>query len=105
MTPAKVTKIIEHLRESYNWKDITSLIDSGDQGFIDVLREVTCDVLKIKEPGEWKTIENNLNRNKTLIRLSTAVFPTEVLESIKQSVDLTVRRKFNYYKFKKNYKS
>lgn len=105
MTPAKVTKIIEHLRESYNWKDITSLIDSGDQGFIDVLREVTCDVLKIKEPGEWRTIENNLNRNKTLIRLNTAVFPTDVLESIKQSVDLTVRRKFNYYKFKKNYKN
>lgn len=105
MTPAKVTKIIDQLRETYDWKSITSLIDSGDQGLIDKLREVTCDVLKIKEPCEWQTTENNLNRNKTLIRLNTAVFPTDVLDSIKRSIDLSVRRKFNYYKFKKNYKN
>ena len=104
MTASKVTKIIDHLRESYDWKEITPLIDSGDQGFIDSLREVTCDVLKIKEPGEWQTIENNIHRNKTLVRLSTKLFPTDVLDAIKASVDLTVRRKFNYYKFKKNYK-
>jgi 5'-3' exonuclease len=105
MTPSKVTKIIDYVRSSVNWKDVKYMIDSGDPVFIDLLREVTCEVLKIKEPGEWQTIENNLSRNKKLIRLSTAVFPTDVLDAIKESVDLTSRRKFNYYKFKKNYKN
>jgi hypothetical protein len=80
-------------------------MDSGDPILMDLLREVTCETLKIKDPGEWQTIENNLNRNKTLIRLSTEVFPKEVVDLIKENVDLTSRRKFNYYKFKKNYKN
>jgi 5'-3' exonuclease len=104
MTASKVSKIIEYVRESYEWSDVKDLIDSGDSGFLDVMREITCDTLKIKEPGEWQTIENNIHRNKTLVRLSTKLFPTDVLDAIKASVDLTVRRKFNYYKFKKNYK-
>jgi 5'-3' exonuclease len=105
MTASKVTKIVEYVKQSLQWKDVTYFIDSGDLGFMDLLREVTCEVLKIKDPGEWLTIENNLNRNKTLIRLSTAVFPKDVLDAIKESVDLTTRRKFNYYQFKKNYKN
>lgn len=104
MTASKVTKIIEYIQKSLPWSEVTSRIDSGDPMLIDLLREVTCEVLKIKEPGEWQTIENNLNRNKTLVRLSTAVFPEEVVNLIKENVDLTSRRKFNYYKFKKNYK-
>lgn len=105
MTASKVTKIIEQVQKSLPWNDVKYLIDSGDPILMDLLREVTCEVLKIKEPGELQTIENNINRNKTLVRLSTSVFPTEIVESIKESVDLTSRRKFNYYKFKKNYKS
>jgi 5'-3' exonuclease len=105
MTASKVTKIVEYVKQSLQWKDVIYFIDSGDLGFMDLLREVTCEVLKIKEPGEWLTIENNLNRNKTLIRLSTAVFPKDVLDAIKENVDLTTRRKFNYYQFKKNYKN
>lgn len=105
MTASKVTRIIELVKASLPWTDVKYLIDSGDLGFMDFLREVTCETLKIKEPGEWLTTENNINRNKTLVRLSTAVFPTEVMDAIKASVDLSSRRKFNYYKFKKNYKS
>ena len=104
MTASKVTKIIDYVKRSLPWNEVKYLIDSGDPILMDLLREVTCEVLKIKEPGEWQTIENNLNRNKTLVRLSTSVFPEEVVSLIKENVDLTSRRKFNYYKFKKNYK-
>lgn len=104
MTASKVTKVLETVRESHDWKSIISLIDSGDQGFLNSLRDITCEVLKIKEPGESVTIQNNINRNKTLVRLSTKVFPAEIRESLIANVDLTVRRKFNYFKFKKNYK-
>jgi len=104
MTPSKLAKIIEHVKTSIDWKDVKSYIDSGNQVFMDLLREVTCETLKIKDLGEWQTIENNINRNKTLVRLSTTLFPQEIVESIRQNVDLSSRRKFNYYKFKKNYK-
>jgi hypothetical protein len=104
MTASKVTRVIDQIKESYNWKEVISLIDSGDSGLFNLICEVSCDTLKIKDPGESKTLGNNIQRNKTLVRLNTKLFPTEVLESIKASVDLTVRRKFNYYKFKKNYR-
>ena len=104
MTPSKLEKIIAQIKLSIPWKEVKSYIDSGNPILIDFLREVTCETLKIKDLGEWKTIENNINRNKTLVRLNTSVFPKEVVESIKQNIDLTTRRKFNYYKFKKNYK-
>lgn len=105
MTPAKVARVIDRIRQTYDWKSVIELVDSGDRGLMDVFREVICETLKITEPGEWQVIENNLNLNKTLIRLNTALFPKDVLASIEQSVDLTARRKFNYYKFKKNYKN
>lgn len=105
MTASKVTKILEHIKASLEWNEVKYLIDSGDPVLMDLLREVTCETLKIKDPDEWKMIENNLNRNKTLIRLSTEVFPKEIVDLIKENVDLESRRKFNYYKFKKNYKN
>jgi 5'-3' exonuclease len=105
MTPSKVTKVLDQIKETNDWKSILHKIDSGDSGFIDQLLDVTCDILKIKDPGETQTIQNNLNRNKTLVRLSTKVFPSEIRESLIANVDLSSRRKFNYFKFKKNYKA
>jgi 5'-3' exonuclease len=104
MTASKVARVIEQVKNSNDWKSILSRIDSGDSKFIDQLRDITCEILKIKEPGESQTIQNNLNRNRTLVRLNTKVFPSEIRESLIANVDLTVRRKFNYSKFKKNYK-
>lgn len=104
LTASKVAKVIESIRAKYEWSTVKGLLDSGDSGLIKFVNDVTCETLKIKDPGEALTIQNNINRNTTLIRLNTKFFPTEVFESIKSAVDLTSRRKFNYYKFKKNYK-
>ena len=105
MTPSKLLKVIENVRSLINWSDLIPMIDSGDPVLMNVLREVICEVLKIKDPSEWQAIENNINLNKKIIRLNTKMFPPEILEAIKEAVDLTSRRKFNYYKFKKNYKN
>jgi len=105
LTPGKVTKTIELIRETVDWNDIKNLVDTDDPEFMTFLNKVICDVLKISDPGESQTIQNNLKRNRKLIRLSTKVFPTEIAESIASAIKLDDRRRFNYFKFKKNHKS
>lgn len=105
MTPTKVTKVIDTLKEKVDWANVKSMIDHDDPELMNQLRIVICDILKIKDPDEWKATENNLNLNKKIIRLNSKFFPDEVLEAIGNSVQLNDRRKFNYYKFKKNYKN
>ena len=105
LTASKVSKVIEQLREVLIWKEIKSMIDQNDPEFATLLNEVICDTLKINDPGESLTIRNNISRNRTIIRLNTSCFPTEVLETISGSIKLESRRRFNYFKFKKNYKS
>lgn len=105
LTASKVIKVVELIKEQVDWASIKKLIDQNDSGFMDTLANVICEVLKIGDPGESQTIRNNLSRNRTIIRLSTAVFPQEITESIAKSVKLENRRRFNYFKFKKTYKS
>jgi 5'-3' exonuclease len=105
MTATKVAKVIDSIKTNFDWDSLIGLIDSNDSELFEKIREVSCDTLKLKDPSERSMIENNLKLNRTLIRLNTKVFPTEILESIKEAVDLRNRRKFNYYQFKKNYKS
>ena len=104
MTASKVSKSLELILEKYSNSQILNLIDSGDEVFSTSINDITCEVLKMKDPDERQTLQNNISRNKTLIRLNTAMFPTDILESIKNSINISSRRKFNYYKFKKNYK-
>jgi 5'-3' exonuclease len=105
LTPGKVAKTVELIRETVDWNDIKNLVDMGDPEFMTFMNKVICDVLKISDPGESLTIQNNVSRNRRLIRLSTKVFPPEILEAITGSMNLNERRRFNYFKFKKNYKS
>lgn len=105
MTASKVNKAIDRIRETTDWSSIKDRVDSGDPEFISLLANVTCIILKIVDLGESQTILNNLNRNRTLIRLSTAVMPVEIVESMQNSMNLKDRKKFNYFRFKKNYKS
>jgi 5'-3' exonuclease len=105
LTASKVTRVIELIRERTDWQSIKLLIDQNDSRFMQLLNDVICEVIKINDPGESLTIRNNLSRNRTIIRLSTAVFPQEITESIANSVKLEDRRRFNYFKFKKTYKS
>ena len=104
LTPAKTTRVIELVKESFDWNTIKGLIDSGDSAFMPALNNITCEVLKIDEPSETLAIQNNLLRNRSIIRLHTAMFPTEITEAIANSVKLNDRKRFNYFKFKKNYK-
>jgi 5'-3' exonuclease len=104
-TPSKVVKAMERIKETVDWNDVKNLVDSGDPEFMDFLHKVICDTLKISDPGESQTILNNLNRNRKLIRLSTAVMPKELVEAMKRSVNLDNRKRFNYFRFKKNYKT
>jgi hypothetical protein len=105
LTASKVVKVIDQIKESVMWADIKSRIDRNDPEFANLLNEVICETLKIKDPGESLTIRNNISRNRTIIRLSTACFPAEVTETISNSIKLENRRRFNYFKFKKNYKN
>ena len=105
LTPAKTARVIELVKESFDWTTIKSLIDSGDSAFMPTLNNITCEVLKIDEPSETLAIQNNLLRNRSIIRLHTAMFPTEITEAITNSVKLNDRKRFNYFKFKKNYKN
>ena len=104
MTAGKVTKAIDKIKESYDWSNIKPAIDSNDSGFTELLVNSICETLKINDPGERLTIQNNLNRNRTIIRLHTAVFPERILTEIVSQVKFDNRRRFDYSKFKKNYK-
>lgn len=105
LTPGKAAKVMAQIKETADWKAVIDLVDSGDPDFMQFLANVICDVLKISEPGESLTILNTLSRNRTLIRLSTKVIPSEIVQSMKNSFNLSNRKKFNYFRFKKNYKS
>lgn len=105
MTASKITKTIEKLRDSFEWKGIKPAIDSNDPVFTDLLINIICESLKISDPGERQTIQNNLSRNKTIIRLHTNVLPEKLRQEIQLAVRLDARRRFDYVKFKKNYKN
>lgn len=105
LTASKVSKVIERLKESAEWSTIKPKIDQNDQDFTNLLNEIVCETIKVNDPGETLTIRNNLLRNRTIIRLSTSCFPSEITEAISKSVKLENRRRFNYFKFKKTYKS
>jgi hypothetical protein len=104
MTASKVTKTIELIKEKFDWKQVKSAIDSNDPELIDLLINSTCDSLKINDPGERSTIQNNLTRNRTIIRLHTSVIPEKIKSEIISQVKFDKRRRFDYLKFKKNYK-
>lgn len=101
-TASKVSRAIELIRETVDWNEVKNMVDTGDQDFITLLNKVTCDLLKISDPGETATILNNLKRNRILTRLTTNVFPPGVLLEISKSLPITDRRKFDYFRFKKN---
>jgi 5'-3' exonuclease len=104
MTASKITKAIEKIKASFDWKQVKSAIDSNDPEFIDLIVNITCESLKISDPDERQTIQNNLSRNKTIIRLHTNVLPEKLRAEIQSVVKLERRRRFDYSKFKKNYK-
>ena len=104
MTASKVTKALEKIRQGLDSKNILNLLDSSDPGFINHIYDVTYEILKINDPGERQTLQHKINRNTRLVRLNTVMFPPEVLESIRSSVNISSRRRFNYHKFKKNHK-
>ena len=104
MTPMKVEKVVETIRTEFFNENIMELIDTGHSGIVNRLGELTNETLKIKDPDEQKTILHNIERNKTIIRLHTSMFPKEILSAIQKNVDISIRRPFSYNKFKKNYK-
>jgi 5'-3' exonuclease len=104
MTASKITKTLDRLKELYEWNNIKPAIDSNDPAFIDLMINSICESLKINDPGERQTIQNNLSRNKTIIRLHTNVLPEKLRLDIQSAVRLESRRRFDYVKFKKNYK-
>jgi hypothetical protein len=105
LTAGKVVKVINRIRETVDWSKLTELIDSDDPEFIQLLNRVICETLKVNDPGETLTIRNNLKRNRILMRLNTKLFPTEVVSNIDSALNIDQRRRFNYYKFKKNFKT
>jgi 5'-3' exonuclease len=105
LTASKVSKVIENLKEKFKWSEIKSKIDQNDQDFSKHLIDVICETVKVSDPGEAQEIRTNISRNKSIIRLKSEFFPTEIRDAISSSVKLENRRRFNYFKFKKNYKN
>lgn len=105
LTPSKVKKIILKVKETFDWGNVKKLIDQDDSEFTNFLVKVICETLKLDESSDSQTIRSNYIRNRTLIRLSTEFFPEDVLEEIQGSMNISDRRRFNYFQFKKNYKS
>lgn len=105
LTASKVVKVLDQIRENYDWSNIKAAVDSNDLEFTDLMVNSICETLKIKEPDERMTILNNLDRNKTIMRLHTNVLPEKLRLEIISQVKLNHRRRFDYAKFKKNYKN
>ena len=104
-TKSRVERLAERIRETFDWNQVKNLIDTGDPEFMRTLGEVTCEVLKVSDPEEIQRTQSNLYRNRTLIRLHTKVMPADLVTEMESSVKLTDRRKFNFFKFKKTFKS
>ena len=104
MTATKVTKTIDIIKSNFNWENIKSAIDSNDPEFTALLINSICESLKISDSGERSTIQNNLSRNRTIIRLHTSVIPDRIRSEIVSQVKFDKRKQFDYLKFKKNYK-
>lgn len=104
MTASKITRTIDAIKENFNWTNIKQAVDSNDPEFTELLINSICDSLKINDPGERHTIQNNLTRNRTIIRLHTSVIPENIKSEIVSQVKFDKRRRFDYLKFKKNYK-
>lgn len=104
MTATRVTKTIDLIKSNFNWENIKSTIDSNDPEFTALLVNSICESLKISDSGERSTIQNNLSRNRTIIRLHTSVIPDKVKSEIVSQVKFDKRTPFDYLKFKKNYK-
>ena len=105
MTASKIERTMERMKETFDWNEVKSQIDSGDSGFMTTLGDIICEVLKIVDPGESQATRNNLSRNRTLIRLNIKVLPSELVSEMDSTIDLSDRRRFNYFKFKKIFKS
>lgn len=105
LTPTKVLKVIELLKETQYWTSTKLLIDSENSNFIELINSTISSVLKISNETEQTTVLSNLLRNRKLIRLSTGVIPNEIVSAMSKSLDLSGRRRFNYSKFKKNFKT
>ena len=59
LTPGKVTKVIESIRETIDWTEIKNQIDRDDPEFMSFLLKVICEIIKVNEPDETLTIQNN----------------------------------------------
>jgi len=102
LTPTKVNKVIDLIKENTNWNEIINLIDSDDSEFTKLFINIICDTIKLSESSSFEMILNNYKRNRSIIRLNSKFFPKEIRSNIKKSINLENLERFKYFKFKKN---
>lgn len=102
MTPGKILKIVETFTNIIEPTPILEYLDNNFNEFINIITPEIVSSLKLKDQSEIDSTIKNLKRNFKLIRLNSKVFPSDLYDSIKESIVSTTFSKFNLSKFKKN---
>ena len=80
MTPTKFNKILSSLNEKYGSEEMIESLDKMESTFIDAIINEIALVFKITIQDSLEDIREHLLFNIRIMRLSTKVFPSELLE-------------------------
>lgn len=98
ITPVKSTKLITQLTEKFG-ESLMSELDDISDSILNELVEGIQTLNKIKDQDKLNEIRDNIVLNIRLIRLSTKVFPEEILNAIEDEFKNTQLSQFNYREF------
>lgn len=98
ITPVKSTKLITQLTEKFG-ESLMSELDDISDSILNELVEGIQTLNKIKDQDKLNEIRDNIVLNIRLIRLSTKVFPEEILNAIEAEFKNTQLSQFNYREF------
>jgi 5'-3' exonuclease len=98
ITPVKSTKLITQLTEKFG-ESLMSELDDISDSILNELVEGIQTLNKIKDQDKLNEIRDNIILNIRLIRLSTKVFPEEILNAIEAEFKNTQLSQFNYREF------
>ena len=97
MTPTKFDKILTVVQNKHT--EIIELLDLMDKGLIDTLVSELASSFKITDVNTLEDIREHLLFNIRIMRLSTKVFPEEILEILNSSFESNLPKKFKTREF------
>lgn len=97
MTPTKFDKILRAITSKHS--EIIELLDSMDRKLIDTITEELAHSFKIIDQNTLEDIREHLLFNIRIMRLSTKVFPEEILEILNTAFESNPPKKFKNREF------